>query len=213
MALNWSNLITRHPVTGATRVLTPDLLAEASLAPKTDDPDWHTALSLARSPWQDSYKVAARPVRATLERAFRDMVCATGDARIAGIDSSQLPDGRARRHLHGLLEMGAALGDLPADLAAVRHVIQNGTHLETLAMCPAPFGCFDTTLEATLHARLLADHGATEGPPWEVEAGQGALGQVQAHLLKKMLHQCRVMTACGSLACGMRWKRRIWPLV
>jgi hypothetical protein len=159
MAITWSNLVTRHPDTGAYRALTPDLLAEAHLAPVNPELDWEDALSHPDAPWSASIAAAARPVRKAVERAFRDLVSATPDGRVDRIDEAALPNGRARRHLHGLLVLGIDLGGLPEDLAVVRHVLEGAASLEPLPMCPPPEAGFDSVLEEALHAQLCAVHG------------------------------------------------------
>ncbi|WP_114283712.1 PD-(D/E)XK nuclease family protein [Candidatus Halocynthiibacter alkanivorans] len=182
MAIIWSNLVTRHPDTGAYRILTPDLLAEVHLAPINPQLDWETALSHPNAPWSASFSAAPRPVRQAVERAFRDLVSATPDGQIDRIDETALPDGRARRHLKGLLALGRNLGALPEDLAVVRHVLGGAASLEPLPMCPPPETGFDSVLEEALHAQLCAVHGvapARQGLPSSAGMEGTALRHVQ----------------------------------
>jgi hypothetical protein len=182
MVITWSNLVTRHPDTGAYRMLTPDLLAEAHLAPVNPEMDWEGALSHPDAPWSASIIAAARPVRQAIEQAFRDLVLATPDGRLDRIDEAALPDGRARRHLHSLLVLGIDLGGLPEDLAVVRHVLEGAASLEPLPMCPPPEAGFDSVLEEALHAQLCAVHGmapAQQGLPTSAGLKGTALRHVQ----------------------------------
>lgn len=166
MSFYWSSLATRHPETGAWRGLGADLLAEAFLAPRLPDPDWEAALSAPGAPWADSFASQPRQVRAVVERGFTDLVCATETARLDRVDPTALPEGRARRHLAALLEVGRSLGGLPHDLAVVRHVLETDfTALEPLPVCPPRFGEFETPLEAALHGRLQYLFGAAEARP------------------------------------------------
>ena len=182
MVITWSNLVTRHPDTGAYRMLTPDLLAEAHLAPVNPELDWEGALAHPDAPWSASIIAAARPVRQAIEQAFRDLVSATPDGRLDRIDVAALPDGRARRHLHSLLVLGIDLGGLPEDLAVVRHVLEGAVSLEPLPMCPPPEAGFDSVLEEALHAQLCAVHGmapAQHGLPTSAGLEGTALRHVQ----------------------------------
>lgn len=181
MAITWSNLVTRHPDTGAYRTLSPDLLAEAHLAPANLELDWKAALSSPDAPWSASFFAAPRPVRMAVERAFRDLVSATPDGRIDRIDEAALPDGRARGHLRGLLELGRDLGALPEDLAVVRHVLEGAVSLEPLPMCPPPEAGFDSVFEEALHARLCAVHGVAPARPG-LPSSAGLAGTALRHV-------------------------------
>ncbi|MBL4767696.1 MAG: PD-(D/E)XK nuclease family protein [Rhodobacteraceae bacterium] len=192
MTINWSNLVTRHPDTGAYRILTPDLLAEAHLVPINPQLDWEAALSHPDAPWSASFTAAPRPVRQAVERAFRDLVSSTPDGRIDRIDETALPDSRARRHLRGLLALGRDLGALPEDLAVVRHVLEGAASLEPLPMCPPPEAGFDSVLEEALHAQLCAVHGeapARQGLPSSAGLEGTALRHVQDALTNTVLER------------------------
>ena len=198
----WSNLQSRHHLTGAIRTLSVDLLADVSLAPQQNEPDWDVALALSDAPWRESYAAMPRQVRPSVARGFADLVRATATARLEQIDAAALPEGRARHHLQGLLDLGAALGALPADLAVARYVVEYGTCLEPLPMCPSPFG-FDSTLEEALHTRLSLDHGTTTGMP--LVAAPAATGCALRHVQDALLGKDAPVTRDHSLhAYGVR---------
>ena len=186
MAINWSNLRTRHPSTGAMRTLGPELLAASFLAPVAEEPDWDGALARDDAPWARSFEAVPDQVRLSIEQAFGDLAEATRTARLESIDISDLPSGRARRHVEALLELEQELKGVPADLAAIRHVLDSSEALEPFPVCPPPRGTFDSVLECALHERFLNLFGeADPGPTRETRATIGrALRGIQDNLLK-----------------------------
>lgn len=187
MAINWSNLRTRHPSTGALRTLFPELLATSFLAPVADKPDWDGALARACAPWARSFEAVPDQVRPSVEQAFGDLAASTRTARFDSVDVSELPSGRARRHLEALLELEGDLKSLPADIAAVRHVLESSEALEPFPVCPPSSGKFDSVLEGALHERLRDLFGeADPGPSFATGAPNGrALRGIQDNLLKR----------------------------
>lgn len=187
MAINWSNLRTRHPATGALRTLGPELLAASFLAPIADEPDWDGALGRSDAPWARSFEAVPEQVRLSVEHAFGDLAAATRTTRFDSVDVSELPSGRARRHLEALLELERNLKGMPADLAAVRHVLEIPEALEPFPVCPPPSGKFDSVLEGALHERLRDLFGeADPGPSRATGAPEGrALRGIQDNLIKR----------------------------
>ena len=180
----WSNLYSRHPVSGAARWLGPQLMAEVSLAPKFEEPDWNSAIFVPEAPWAKSFEAMPDQAIAAVKDGFTDLVCATRDARLKSIDLEDFPDGRAREHLQGLIDLGDRLAVLPCDMAIARHVIERGVILEDMPVCKALLG-FDCTLEQALHDRLKQDFGEVEGLsviPAQCESDR-LLGHVQRNLL------------------------------
>ena len=186
MTINWSNLRTRHPSTGALRTLFPELLAASFLAPIADKPDWDGALARADAPWARSFEAVPDQVRLSIEQAFGDLAGATRTARLESIDISDLPSGRARRHVEALLELEQELKGQPAELAAIRHVLESSEALEPFPVCPPPRGTFDSVLECALHERFLNLFGEADPEPTrETRAPIGrALRGIQDNLLK-----------------------------
>lgn len=187
MAINWSNLRTRHPSTGALRTLFPELLATSFLAPIAEKPDWDGALARTGAPWARSFEAVPDQVRPSVEQAYWDLAASTRTARFESIDVSELPLGRSRRHLEALLLLERDLKGLPADIAAVRHVLESSEALEPFPVCPPSSGKFDSVLEGALHERLRDLFGeADPGPPSAVGAPNGrALRGIQDNLLKR----------------------------
>ena len=96
MAFEWSSFQTQHSLTKAWRTLTPDLLAEAYLLPRQEEPDWDAALSRPAAPWAVSYSTMPEQVRPAVERAFRDLLAATQTSDLDQVDPGKLPPSRAR---------------------------------------------------------------------------------------------------------------------
>ena len=159
-------------------------MAEVSLAPKSREPDWHSAISIPEAPWAKSFEAMPDQATAVVKDGFAALVCATRDANLKSICLDDLPEGRARAHLRGLIDLGDHLDALPRDLAIARHVIENGAILENMPVCKAPLG-FDCALENAIHDRLKKDFGEVEGlpaMPAQCESDR-LLGHVQRNLL------------------------------
>lgn len=186
MGINWSNLITRNPDTGAYRTLSADLLSQAYLVPKQNALDWDTVLSEPNSPWAASFDVAPVPVRHAVESAFQDLICATRNGNLDSIIETDLPAGRAQLHLRGLLDVGHGLGGLPEDFAVIRHVLEGHKSLEAFPMCSPPRGEFDSVLEEALHAHLSTMHGVAPSPNEEPFAS-GLTGTALRHVQETLV--------------------------
>ncbi|WP_108835263.1 hypothetical protein [Tateyamaria sp. Alg231-49] len=117
MTINWGNLITQHPETGAYRNLSPDLLADAYLAPRPRDFHWDAQLGARGAPWSESSSVAPREVQAVVEKALYTLLSSTSDTQLSKIDPLALPEGRARQHLTALIDLVDA-NDALSDVSA-----------------------------------------------------------------------------------------------
>ncbi|CUJ83649.1 Inactivated superfamily I helicase [Shimia thalassica] len=165
MTFEWSNFQTQHPLTGAWRTLTPDLLAEAYLVPKRCEPDWDRALSKPDAPWAASYAKIPEQVRPVVESAYQTLLSATHDADLENLNLGKLPPSRARSHIEALRQIGTDLGTLPSGFSTVRHILSGGTSLETFPMCPPPPDGFATPLECALHKTLSERFGTAPSRP------------------------------------------------
>ncbi len=165
MAIDWSGFQTQHPLTKAWRSLTPDLLAEAFLAPKLAEPDWDAALTRPDAPWAASYAAIPDQVRPAVETAFRNLLAATQTANLSDVDLANLPQSRVRNHVEALKNLGSDLCAMPSDLATSRHILNGASSLEPFPMCPPPPDGFATTLENAIHTKLLADFGSAPAKP------------------------------------------------
>lgn len=153
-----------HPVSGAVRPLTVELLRSAYLVPRQVLPfELREALSAdGQAPWCASMAVAPTETMAAVERSLRELMLATRTLRSAEIDPSPLPAGsRVRQHLEALLALWRSLGDsLPDDLWIMRHVLEASA---SDAIEPLPVLVEDreslATAERALVDRLLAHHG------------------------------------------------------
>lgn len=172
-------LTTRHPKSGASRPVTPGLLAEVYLAPRA--PGWSLPLDRIDAPWSGSLTVAPAETTAAVDRALRRVMMATPDLR-PDVDLSRLPASRAKDHLQALLRLWHAAGEtLPDDLWPVRHVLNGADFLEPLPIV-AQDDPHATCLERALMARLVQHHGSL--PHDEPLPGHpGSLGHLQRNLL------------------------------
>lgn len=185
-------LLYAHPLTGAVMPVTTDLLGETYLAPRFADWDISPGLADPTAPWAESLRIAPAETQGAVERALRGVMQATPGLDPAGLTPDRLPTSRARRHLAALRGVWDATGTLPADLAAIRHVLSCNAER---ALAPLPVlgpgdDPFATPAEAALAAQLGRHHGTA--PPGRTTAWHsrqppgaraGALAHVQSHLL------------------------------
>ena len=79
-------LLTCHALSGAVRPVTPGLLGEIYLAPRTDA--WPLAARVADgpAPWTASFAVAPTETALAVERALRALISATGSLTPGEVD-------------------------------------------------------------------------------------------------------------------------------
>lgn len=190
-------LLTAHPVTGAIRALTPDLLREALLLPRPRAFEPMPALAAQTgAPWADSFALAPAETAASICAELTGLILATPDMRPDGVDLSQLPDSRAARHLAALLDLWRALDDaLPEGLDTIRRAIAGeGVPLEPLPLLDVPLAEGAPAAIHALRKALVARFGLAPDAvlrAWRAEQARltdGApsgcnLGQIQRHLM------------------------------
>ncbi len=204
-------LLTCHALSGAVRPVTPGLLGEIYLAPRTDA--WPLAARVADgpAPWTASFAVAPTETALAVERALRALISATASLTPGEVDLARLPQSRARTHLEALQRLWLSLdGALPADLAALAHVLSSDAAdaLEPLALLDLPADPFASAAETALRARLTAHHGLAPeaaSKAWTRRraalSGGGRPGGSLAHLQASLLAgQVAPLANDGSLA-------------
>lgn len=158
---------TIHPVTGAVRPVTPDLLAETYLCPVPPAFDDAAAIAEARrAPWAGSLVAAQQATSAAVGAALRDLVAAAPSFDPASIEAERLPEGRARAHLLALRDLWADLGTLPSDLAPFAHAERCGATeaLEALPIHAEGNRTGATAADLRLSNLLERHHGAGSDP-------------------------------------------------
>ena len=117
-------LRTVHPLTGAVRPVTADLLREVYLCPTAEVHDPLPAIAAARgAPWSESHAAAPGATGAAVTRVLEEVIGATSALDPSQIDCARLSESRARRHLTALRDLWRDLGTLPPDVAPLRHVL------------------------------------------------------------------------------------------
>lgn len=181
------------PLSGLQYRLNDTRLAELSLAPLPKVWAPHPILRAAPDPvWAESLANAPAETASAVIVALEDLILATPDLVPPRIDV--LPEGRARRHLFGLLALWQQLSDaLPEGLAPVRHVLALpfGQFLDPL---PVVEGSLDPLAPASLRSlfeRLRAEFGSVpaQEQPAKAEAGS-------------RLHALQVGVAAASVEIG-----------
>ncbi|MCC5975612.1 MAG: PD-(D/E)XK nuclease family protein [Rubellimicrobium sp.] len=159
-------LVTAHPLTGAFRPVTPDLLAQAYLVPLPDTPDIAALLAARDAPWADSLAVAPAETIAAVRRGLRQIASATARITPDEVDLSRLdPASRLHRHVSALTALWCDHPEvLPDDLRIAAHVIAAAPAdaLEPLPLVSAAPLAFATPAERGLQAALIAHHGLAE---------------------------------------------------
>lgn len=156
-------IVTSHPLTGAERNVTPDLLREVYLVPLRAESDPSELLADSRAPWAESHAIAPRETAQSVMAGLRALILATPRMERGEVDLSALPEGtRLHRHCQALMALWEGLGDgLPADLQVMRHVIaaDGAVALEPLPLIDTGAPRFAARAEESLRAALLAHHG------------------------------------------------------
>ncbi len=164
--LNLDPIITSHPVTGAQRFVTMDLLREIYLVPNVSPADANSLISNPDSPWAESYRNAPRETISAVSSALRDLMLATRKLDPTEIDVSKLAVGsRLHRHVEALLDLWLAMEDaIPLDLQVMRHVIcsDGSDALEALPIIDSSKSQFSTKAETELCATLVRHHGVAD---------------------------------------------------
>ena len=187
-------ILTAHPVTGAVRHITADLLSATYLAPRTPTFDLKMALQQGPSPCRDSFTAARAETAMAIERGIVALARATKTLSPEAIEMRDLPDGRARRHLSALGDLWRQMGDaLPDDVGVLAHVLRSEPDqaVEALPVLDPTACAFSDPAEVALIERLVAHHGSA--PPearavWQSSRvsphanATGALGHLQASL-------------------------------
>lgn len=191
------HLLTAHPVTGAIRALTSDLLREALLLPRPRDFDLMPALvAQTDAPWAESFALAPAETAASISAELSGLILAAPNMQPNGIDLSQLPDSRAARHLAALIALWRALDEaLTEALDTIRRAIAGeGIPLEPLPLLDLPLPDDTPAAIHALRAALVARFGlapVTALHAWQAELApltDGAppgctLAQIQRNLL------------------------------
>ena len=195
-------LMTRSPVTGALRHVTPDLLGEAYLVPRAAAAAVTDHLRPG-APWSESFAAAPEGTARAVEAGLVALAHATPSLDPSDVVADDLPAGRARSHLTGLRDLWHDLGTLPGPLGTWRHVLQSkaGDALEPLPLI-GPDCAFATPAEAALAQILRAHHGHVDGP----SSGAGATeANALRHLQDRFGHGPDKTTPDASVACyGLR---------
>ncbi|WP_406872618.1 PD-(D/E)XK nuclease family protein [Aminobacter sp. P9b] len=161
----WGEIQYVHPVSGAVRPVTIELLRATYLVPRQQRHfDIKYALAgVVDTPWRNSFEVAPAETAAAVDRALRELMLATSTLRMPQMDLAVLPAGsRAKRHLVSLMALWEVIGDeLPDDLWVMRHVLEASANdaIESLPLLSSDFGTFRVA-ERALLVRLLEHHGA-----------------------------------------------------
>lgn len=156
-------LVTAHPLTGAFRPVTPELLAEVYLAPRPRPCDLEAVLGGMEGPWSDSLAIAPRETATAVAQGLRALALAMPRLSPEDVALAPLaPESRLARHLEALLALWRAHAEaLPEDLQIAAHVISSPaeTALEPLALVTAAPCAFATPAERALHEALHRHHG------------------------------------------------------
>ena len=159
-------VITSHPITGAQRSVTTDLLREVYLVPRVEPADISFLIASADSPWAESYKNAPRETSSAVSGALRDLMLATRQIAPTEIDISKLdPNSRLHHHVQALLNIWMTMGEaIPPDLQVMRHVLNSdgSDALEELPIVDRSNLRFSTQAETELRATLIRHHGMAD---------------------------------------------------
>ena len=195
---NAAPLMTAHPLTGARRRITPDLLRDVYLAPRPEPFVLDDHITGDAAPWARSFAVAPSETTRAIETALRQLMQATCRLDPSEVQPQLLkPASRLRRHVEALERLWRDLGAaIPEDLQVLRHVVNvpPGATLEDVPLLDAPEGARETALERTLRETLEQHHGRAserDQQRWrehrrELEQGaaqNGSLGHLQHNLL------------------------------
>ena len=156
-------IITSHPITGAQRPVTADLLREVYLVPHVAPADISSLIASADSPWAESYNNAPRETVSAVSSSLRSLMLATCNFNPEEIDISKLdPCSRLYNHVQALQKLWVTMGDaIPAELQVMRYVINsNGSDtLEELPIVDTSDQRFSPQAEKELRAALIRHHG------------------------------------------------------
>lgn len=190
-------IVTVHPLTGAQRQVTPDLLREAYLVPTCPETDPAEHLARADAPWAASHEVAPLETRRSVMAGLRALILATARLEPGEVALSRLPEEtRLGRHVRALVELWEALADgLPEDLQVMRHVIasKGADVLEPLPIVDTGPTRFATKAEASLRDALLSHHGPASDAArnaWHAQTAPltcGAQAESVLHLVQDRL--------------------------
>ncbi len=159
-------IITSHPVTGAQRRVTTELLGETYLVARHAPADLAALMADQDAPWAESLANAPRETVDAVGAGLRDLMLATGRLDPDEVDPSRLPAGsRLRQHVQALLALWRRMGDgLPRDLQVMRHVLHSdgSDAIEQLPIVETGDAVFASRAEAELRAVLLRHHGPAD---------------------------------------------------
>lgn len=158
-----SPIFTSHPLTGAERPVTIDLLRETYLVPIVEPADIGNLITHLSSPWSESFVNAPRETTAAVSDALSNLIRATRRVDPSEIDTSKIEPGtRLRIHVEALLQLWQAIGDaLPINLQVMRHVIRSDglDVLENLPIVNTYLPKSSIALENELYKALVRHHG------------------------------------------------------
>ena len=156
-------LFTSHPITGAQRRITLDILRETYLVPRTPPADIAALIAGADSPWRGSFENAPLETVSAVSASLHHLMFATRRLEPSEVDLRKFARGsRLQSHVDALLQLWLAVGDgLPADLQVIRHVIHSdgSDALEALPIIEIKPTDFSTTLDYELYSVLVRHHG------------------------------------------------------
>jgi len=156
-------LVTVNAGTGAFRVITSDLLAEAYLAPRPQAVELSSVLADKAFPWSESMNVAPLETAAAVSTALRGLAMATNGLSHREVDLDRLDRGsRLYGHIAALCDLWRDVpGALSEDLQVYAHVLDSVSTdaLEPLALLTSDPCIFASATERRLHEQLLGHHG------------------------------------------------------
>ncbi|AWI84729.1 hypothetical protein CEW88_13080 [Alloyangia pacifica] len=177
---------TVHPVTGAVRFVSPELLAETYLCPPPAAFEDTAAIREAKSaPWSSSFAVAPDATIAAVSRALSDLIHAAPALDPTSVDVDRLPEGRARTHLTSLRDLWRDIGRLPEDLVPLAHAqsCRAEDALAPLQLLSSGSRIGARASEVALAEMLERHHGLTVNVrafPGLIPAGAGLLSTFQS---------------------------------
>lgn len=200
-------ILTANPITGAERLITTDLLADAYLLELQASVTVDELLEHLEGPWKESLALAPGGTSQAITTALRQLALATRTLDPSEVNLDCLDHGaRIHRHLSSLLELWNEVGEaLPTDLQVMRSVIRAEPRdaLEPLPIVDVGGDIHLQPAQLALQQALLRHHGAAKDCAqalWrrrQKEIFRGgrsgtALHHVQTHLTAKAAIPCKM---------------------
>ncbi len=186
-------LLTCSPETGAIRPVTPDLLRDVYLAPRSGSWSLKDTLAGRPAPWAESLNAAPEATAAAVEAALVAVMRGTSALDPAELRPEALKEGRARTHLTALRDLWRDLETLPPPFDTIAHVLRCEARdaLEPLPVLDPAICPHADALETALQEHLRAHHATAPQAAldaWRARQAssegqaQGALGAIQRGL-------------------------------